>query len=265
MAILVESHLQLASGVRIQGLSSAQALDEPLTLGQYQAAANGMSWKDNVRVKAPGNVNLAAPGASMDGIALANGDRLLLGSQTNGTEIGIYVWSGSSTALVRSSDANTFDALESAIVVVDEGTSAGTRWRQTAVNGVIGTNALNFVPDGAAVPNASETTAGVAEIATQAETDAGTDDIRFVTPAKLKASPYSNRTAGLTIGDGSTATFSITHSFNTYDIRVLVYEASGNRREVVVENDKPDANTIRVLFATAPTANSRRVVVQRLL
>jgi Phage tail-collar fibre protein/Putative tail fiber protein gp53-like, C-terminal len=35
--------------------------------------------------------------------------------------------------------------------------------------------------------NASETVAGLSEIATQAETDAGTDDVRFITPKKLKA------------------------------------------------------------------------------
>lgn len=37
------------------------------------------------------------------------------------------------------------------------------------------------------VPAASETQAGIAELATQAETDAGTDDARIVTPAKLAA------------------------------------------------------------------------------
>lgn len=37
----------------------------------------------------------------------------------------------------------------------------------------------------ALLANASEATAGVAEIATQAETNAGTDDARIVTPAKL--------------------------------------------------------------------------------
>ena len=38
----------------------------------------------------------------------------------------------------------------------------------------------------ATVPQATETTAGKAEVATQAETDAGSDDARFVTPKKLR-------------------------------------------------------------------------------
>jgi hypothetical protein len=48
---------------------------------------------------------------------------------------------------------------------------------------------------GATVP-ASETTAGVAEIATQGETDAGTDDVKMVTPEKL--ANYSGLGGGVT-------------------------------------------------------------------
>jgi len=47
---------------------------------------------------------------------------------------------------------------------------------------VLGTGA---VVDPALLPAATETAQGVAEIATQAETNTGTDDVRFVTPAKL--------------------------------------------------------------------------------
>lgn len=40
------------------------------------------------------------------------------------------------------------------------------------------------------VPDASETEKGIAEIATQTETNTGTDDLRFVTPLKLKNQNY---------------------------------------------------------------------------
>lgn len=40
------------------------------------------------------------------------------------------------------------------------------------------------------IPAASESVAGLAELATQAETDAGTDDARIVTPKKLKESSH---------------------------------------------------------------------------
>ena len=46
------------------------------------------------------------------------------------------------------------------------------------------------------VQQASETASGVAEIATQAETDTGTDDLRFLTPEKLANYPRINPAGG---------------------------------------------------------------------
>lgn len=51
----------------------------------------------------------------------------------------------------------------------------------------IDANTLTFGDTNFTNPNASETVKGVAEIATQTETDTGTDDIRFVTPKKLNS------------------------------------------------------------------------------
>jgi hypothetical protein len=265
MAIPLASNLLVLPNVRITGLSDAIASNEPATLNQLANAINNLNWKDEARAASTGNVSIASPGAAMDGVTLANGDRVLLKNQTNSAENGIYIWTGAAIALTRSPDADTFSKLESAVISVDEGTAGlGTRWRQTQSNGAIGTNNIVFVPDGTAAPAASETTSGIAEIATQAETDTGTDDLRIVSPAKLRNSPYALRTVSQTIGDGSAATFSVTHPFNTFDVEVTVREATGARRKVLIESDTPDVNTARVIFATAPAANAYRVTVQKL-
>ena len=265
MAIPVASTLTFLSGARILGLADAIASNEPATLSQLANAINNLNWKDNVRAASVGNVTLAAPGATLDGITLANGDRILLKDQTAATANGLYIWTGAAIALTRAFDGDTFDKLESAVVAVDEGTAnAGTRWRQTQVNGAIGTNTISFSPDGSSAAPASETTSGIAELATQAETDTGTDDLRIVTPAKLRNSVYAVRSLSQTIGDGSTTTFSITHSFNTFDVEVSVREVTGTRRKVLIETDTPDVNTARVLFASAPASSTYRVTVQRL-
>jgi len=47
-------------------------------------------------------------------------------------------------------------------------------------------NEVNAKPTSASPPDASETVKGVAELATQAETNAGTDDLRIVTPLKFQ-------------------------------------------------------------------------------
>lgn len=263
MALTIASDQQLILNARIRGLQSAIANDEPTTLSQVQALVNRNAFKDDVRVRAPGNISLAAPGAAIDGVTLAVGDRILLMSQTTATEIGIYIWTGAASAMTRSFDAATFDDMESALVMVSEGTSAGTRWRQTAVNGVLGTDALNFISDAASVPSASEGTAGVAQVATQATVDAGTNDAQIVTPLKLKNSAVAHRVVSQVIGDGVATSFSISHTFATTNVDVIVRENSGARRQIIVENDTPDANTARVLFAGAPAANSYVVFVTK--
>lgn len=267
MAVPVLSNLLFSGGAKISGLPSAAASDEPVILSQLNNAINGLDWKDNVRAASTGNINLASPGTTLDTVTLANGDRILLKDQTTATQNGIYVWTGAAVALTRTTDAATFNDLESAVVIVDAepgASNAGTRWRMTAVNGVIGTNDVTWVSDQTSVPAASETTDGIAELATQAETDAGTDDLRIITPLKLANSPRSHRAITQTIGDGSATTFPITHSYGTFDVEVTVREATGARRRVMVETDTPDNNTARVLFASAPAANSYRVTIERL-
>lgn len=265
MGVPVLSDL-IFSGAGISGLPAAAAPTEPVILSQLVNAVNNLSWKDSARFKATGNVNIASPGATFDGGTAANGDRILLGDQTTATQNGLYTFNGAAVAMTRTVDSDTFDKLESAIVIIEEGTvNAGTRWRQTQVNGVIGTNNIVFVSDGFAAPPASETVSGIAELATQTETDTGTDDLRIVTPLKLRNSPYASRVVNQTIGDGSALTFSITHSFNTFDVDVSVREATGARRAVIVEADTPDVNTARVLFKTAPASNAYRVTVKRVI
>lgn len=50
---------------------------------------------------------------------------------------------------------------------------------------ITGTAANPIVNSSATAPNATESTRGIAEIATQAETNTGSDDTRFVTPKKM--------------------------------------------------------------------------------
>lgn len=251
---------------RIINLPDAVLGQQPVTLAQLQGASLGLAWKDNVRAAATGNVNLAAPGATFDGVALANGDRVLLLAQTAQAENGIYVWSGAAVALVRSSDANTANSLENAIVSVDEGTTyGGATFRQTQVNFTLGTNPVvfaNFFPTSGA---ATETSAGIIELATQAETDAGTDDARAITPLKLANSVFAHRGLAVDIGDGTTTTFTINHPFNTRDVSIDVRRNSGNYDYINVSRRATTTGSVQVVFAPGlpPTTNQFRVLIQR--
>jgi hypothetical protein len=71
-------------------------------------------------------------------------------------------------------------------------------------------------------------------------------------------------TYAATIGDGSTATFTLTHNFNSRDITVEVYEAGSPYRTILAEVARPTLNTISVTFDVTkiPTTNQYRVVVK---
>jgi len=261
MTLLVNTKLDFGGARRITNLAAATASGEPVVFEQLAAAVEGIAWKDNVRVASVANVTIASPGAAVDGITLAGGDRVLLKNQTSQIENGIYVWNGAATPMTRTAGADTFDELESATVTADEGTNAGTSWRQTQVNGVIGTNNVIWAAFGTAAPAASEATAGIAEIATQAETDTGTDDLRIVTPLKAKTASWALRRFAATIGDGSATSIAVTHNLNSTDVIVQVYETGGSKREVLVEKQVTSANTVTTIFDSAPALNSLRVVV----
>lgn len=154
------------------------------------AMIKGGDYKDSVRVASTAAINLAAPGANIDGVAMVAGDRFLEKDNATASARGIYIWNGAAAAATRALDADTGAELNSgAIIPVTEGAvNADTNWQITNDGTVtIGTTGLTFQPI-SNVSAASEAVAGKAKIATQALTDAGTDDLTFITPLKLRSS-----------------------------------------------------------------------------
>lgn len=74
---------------------------------------------------------------------------------------------------------------------------------------------------GASYDAASEILSGIAEIATQAEVNAGTDDARIVTPAKLLATPMLNRKNAIINGDMRISQRGTTFGVSTGDLFTL--------------------------------------------
>lgn len=261
MAKHVLVDLDFNSQSRILNLPQAVAAGQPVTFEQLNAAIEGVAWKDNARVSTQGNVNLASPGASIDGIAMALNDRVLVRSQTTSTENGLYIWNGAAAAMTRASDGNTADELENAIVPIDEGTDAGKTFRQTQVNFTLGTYPVLFVPFSTDTPVATETAAGKIRIATQVETDTGLEDNAAVTPLKLKNSVHAKKKATALFGDGSATQFDFTHNFGTRDVSVEIVRSTAPYDTVICDVSRPDANTVRANFSAAPAANQFRVVI----
>lgn len=261
MAKQVLSDLDFNNAARITNLPDPSAAQHAATKAYVDSAIEGLAWKDSVRVATQANLNLASPGATIDGVTMATNDRVLVRSQSAAAENGIYIWNGAATPMTRALDASTAAELEQAVVTVEEGTSAGASFRQTAVNFTLGSGAVSWTSFGTAAGAASESTAGIAEIATQAETDTGTDDARIVTPLKLATWSGRIRRLAANIGDGSATQYTVTHNFNTNDVHVEVFRNSGSFDTILCDVDRTSVNAVRLTFAAAPSSNQFRVVV----
>lgn len=115
--------------------------------------ATGLELHEDKRIKIPvraastTSVTLATPGASLDGVTLSSGDRILLKNQSTQSQNGIYTWAGSATTLARATDADAAaDFVHGFLVYVREGTvNAGTYWSFTQSAAVtLGTTAIAF-------------------------------------------------------------------------------------------------------------------------
>jgi hypothetical protein len=251
------------------GASRIVNLPDP-TLAQHAATKNyvdqaveGLAWKDDVRVASTATINLAAPGANIDGVAMAVNDRFLAKDQAVGTENGIYIWNGAAAAATRALDMNASAEFNGAVVTVDLGTAnAGTTWRQTAVAPVVGTTAIAWTAFSVAAPAASTATAGVAALATQAEVDAGAVTNKSVTPQTLAAWSGRIRKVASDIGDGAATSFVINHNLNTFDVQVSVFKNTGAKDDIVCDVQRTSLNQVTLAgFTSPPAITALRVVV----
>jgi hypothetical protein len=110
---------------------------------------------------------------------------------------------------------------------------------------------------------ATETTLGLAEIATQTEVNTGTDDQRIVTPLKLKT--YLDAAVGgyaANVGNASATTFALTHNLGTRDVIVAIYD-NATYEEVMADVVATSTTVVTVSFAIAPSSNAYRVVIKK--
>ena len=124
---------------------------------------------------------------------------------------------------------------------------------------ISGTNTGDEVP-------ASTTVAGVIEIATNTEANAGALTNRAITPANLKNVLGTTATLATTltyselIGDGSATSIVVTHSIGNQFVQAQVFEVAGMDK-VECEIELTSSTTTTFKFNVAPASNALRVVI----
>lgn len=137
-----------------------------------QGELQKLDAKQSVRAATVANITLSGA-QTIDGVTLTVGDRVLVKDQTTAAQNGIYLVAAQSWT--RATDADNGTKLSSgARVAVEEGTvNAGKVWYLATAGAIsVGTTALLFADEH--------------PIASQAQTDDGTDDKVIVTPKKLR-------------------------------------------------------------------------------
>lgn len=249
------------SNQRLINVADPSAATDAVTKQYVDLYINGISLKAPVRVTTTAAITLSGT-QTIDGVAVAAGDRVLVKDQAAGAANGIYV--ASAGAWARALDADVSSEVVSGMTVfVSEGTVGLDRQFSLVTNGVIvlGTTALVFGQTAATQTNltagngitlAGNAIAVVAKAGGSLGVDAGGI---FIDPA----GPLAAKRFSVNVPSGAT-TATITHGLNTLDVVVGVYEVTGGA--VVLPDIVITSSTVVTLsFAVAPTAAQYRCVV----
>lgn len=113
---------------------------------QYvDAVAEGLHIHASVKTATTANISdLSDPPASIDGVTLTDGMRVLVKNQSTSAQNGIYVYDLATTALVRASDFNSAAEIQGGdfVFVTGGSTYDNTGWVQTATVTTLGTDPI---------------------------------------------------------------------------------------------------------------------------
>ena len=243
-------------------------------ISDVQAAAQGLYVLGSVRMATEGPIDITANASGGVGgvTGIANGDRVLVKSQTDATQNGIYIYNSDSQTLVPSTNPVDADIKEGSYTLVEEGTYAAQGWIVTAFSAGASTwtqfSAAGEYTQGNGISISGGVISGVIkENGGLALTSDGFAaylgaGLTIDGDGAIALTDYSTITKkySATIGDAATTSFDVTHNFGTQDVQVTIYDLS-TYEEVFADVVHTNTSKVTVSFAVAPAADAFRVVV----
>tara|TARA_R110000851_G_scaffold57420_2_gene133758 strand:+ start:3490 stop:4878 length:1389 start_codon:yes stop_codon:yes gene_type:complete len=191
--------------------------------------------------------------------------RLTSGTLNSSTGIATFTRDDSSTFTIDMS------AFLDAITLNDTLTSTSTTEGLTAKQGKVLKDLIDALVTSTGSNTgdevqATETVAGISELATQVEVDAGIDAQRIITPATLKSTLGVTGTLSTVlkytqlIGDNSATVIAVTHSIGKGGVQSQVFDST-TEDLVVCEIENTSSTVTTFKFNVAPATNKYEVVI----
>lgn len=248
----------------VDGVAQGLTIKEAVHLATATVLPNSPAWTST----GGGTYTATTYGALyVDGQLVEATQRILVKNQVASEYNGIYVVDvvgdgGTYWKLTRSADANTSAEVKSGMFTfVQTGdTLADTGWVLTTNNPItLNTTGLTFSQfsgagtyiEGNGIDITGNTISAVA----------GTGITVNGSGINIDTSVVVRKYAA-NVGDGSATSYTITHSLNTKDVQVTVYDNSSPYAEVICDVQHTSTSAVTLLFSVAPTSNQYRVVVQ---